>query len=107
MNMRLLALMLVVAAVTAAKAQNERRMTVDDLFQLVESNSKTLQKTKISVEFRFANYFHNGSAFQFAVNPIARTSAIGYFASKALTSEVKWLFESILLSQYAMQHSWG
>lgn len=51
MNMRLLALMLVVAAVTAAKAQNERRMTVDDLFQLVESNSKTLQKTKISVEF--------------------------------------------------------
>ena len=26
-------------------------MTVDDLFQLVESNSKTLQETKISVEF--------------------------------------------------------
>ena len=51
MNMRLLALMLVVAAVMAAKAQSERRMTVDDLFQLVESNSKTLQETKISVEF--------------------------------------------------------
>ena len=33
------------------KAQSERRMTVDDLFQLVESNSKTLQETKISVEF--------------------------------------------------------
>ena len=33
------------------KAQCERRMTVDDLFQLVESNSKTLQETKISVEF--------------------------------------------------------
>ena len=33
------------------KAQTERRMTVDDLFQLVESNSKTLQETKISVEF--------------------------------------------------------
>ena len=49
--MRLLALMLVVAAVTVAKAQSERRMTVDDLFQLVESNSKTLQETKISVEF--------------------------------------------------------
>ena len=43
--------MLVVATVTVAKAQSERRMTVDDLFQLVESNSKTLQETKISVEF--------------------------------------------------------
>jgi len=51
MNMRLLALMLVVPAVIAAKAQSERRMTVDDLFQLVESNSKTLQEAKISVEF--------------------------------------------------------
>jgi len=51
MNMRFLALMLVVATVTVAKAQSERRMTVDDLFQLVESNSKTLQETKISVEF--------------------------------------------------------
>ena len=46
-----MALMLVVPAVIAAKAQSERRMTVDDLFQLVESNSKTLQETKISVEF--------------------------------------------------------
>ena len=43
--------MLVVPAAIAAKAQSERRMTVDDLFQLVESNSKTLQETKISVEF--------------------------------------------------------
>ena len=51
MNMRFLALMLVVPAVIAAKAQSERRMTVDDLFQLVEGNSKTLQETKISVEF--------------------------------------------------------
>ena len=33
------------------KAQTERRMTVDELFQLVESNSKTLQEQKISVEF--------------------------------------------------------
>ena len=49
--MRLLALMLVVPAAIAVKAQSERRMTVDDLFQLVESNSKTLQETKISVEF--------------------------------------------------------
>ena len=51
MNMRLKALMLVVPAVIAAKAQSERRMTVDELFQLVESNSKTLQEQKISVEF--------------------------------------------------------
>ena len=51
MNMRFKALMLVVPAVIAAKAQSERRMTVDDLFQLMESNSKTLQETKISVEF--------------------------------------------------------
>ena len=51
MNMRLLALMLVVPAVTVGKAQSERRMTVDELFQLVESNSKTLQEQKISVEF--------------------------------------------------------
>ena len=43
--------MLVVPTVMVAKAQNERSMTVDDLFQLVESNSKTLQETKISVEF--------------------------------------------------------
>ena len=49
--MRLLALMLVVPAVTVGKAQSERRMTVDELFQLVESNSKTLQEQKISVEF--------------------------------------------------------
>ena len=49
--MRFLALMLVVPAVIAAKAQSERKMTVDDLFQLVEGNSKTLQETKISVEF--------------------------------------------------------
>jgi outer membrane protein TolC len=46
-----MALMLVVPAAIAAKAQSERRMTVDDLFQLVESNSKTLQEAKISVEF--------------------------------------------------------
>ncbi|MBQ9287721.1 MAG: TolC family protein [Bacteroidaceae bacterium] len=51
MNMRFLALMLAVPAVTAVKAQTERMMTVEDLFQLVESNSKTLQETKISVEF--------------------------------------------------------
>ena len=44
-------LSVVVVAVMSAKAQTERRMTVDELFQLVESNSKTLQEQKISVEF--------------------------------------------------------
>ena len=42
---------MVVAAGNAAKAQEQRRLTVDELFQLVESNSKTLQEQKISVEF--------------------------------------------------------
>ena len=51
MIIRQVALLLVVPTVIVAKAQTERRMTVDDLFQLVESNSKTLQETKISVEF--------------------------------------------------------
>ena len=46
-----MALMLVVVTVNVTKAQNERMMTVDELFQLVESNSKTLQEQKISVEF--------------------------------------------------------
>jgi len=36
---------------TEFKAQTEHKMTVDELFQLVESNSKTLQQEKISVEF--------------------------------------------------------
>ena len=44
-------LSVVVVAVMPAKAQTERQMTVDELFQLVESNSKTLQEQKISVEF--------------------------------------------------------
>ena len=42
---------MVVAAAIAVKAQQEQRMTVDELFELVESNSKTLQSQKISVEF--------------------------------------------------------
>ena len=42
---------MVVTAVIAVKAQQEQRMTVDELFELVESNSKTLQSQKISVEF--------------------------------------------------------
>ena len=44
-------LLIVVTAVIAVKAQQEQRMTVDELFELVESNSKTLQSQKISVEF--------------------------------------------------------
>ena len=40
-----------VVAVMPAKAQTEQRMTVDELFQLVESNSKTLREQKTSVEF--------------------------------------------------------
>ena len=46
-----MAFLIVVATVTVAKAQTERKMTVDELFQLVESNSKTLRQEKISVEF--------------------------------------------------------
>ena len=42
---------MVVTTATVVKAQTERKMTVDELFQLVESNSKTLQTEKISVEF--------------------------------------------------------
>lgn len=49
--MRIVVLMLALSAGIAAEAQHERRMTVDELFQLVESNSKTLQEQKISVEF--------------------------------------------------------
>ena len=52
MNFRQVALLsVVVVAVMPAQAQTEQRMTVDELFQLVEGNSKTLQETKISVEF--------------------------------------------------------
>ena len=46
-----MALLMVVTPVMAVKAQTERKMKVDELFQLVESNSKTLQQEKISVEF--------------------------------------------------------
>ena len=40
-----------VVAVMPAKPQEKRAMTVGELFNLVESNSKTLQETKTSVEF--------------------------------------------------------
>ncbi len=48
-------LVLVVNAVAAIHAQTERKVTVDDLFQLVESNSKTLLQQKTSVEFARKN----------------------------------------------------
>ena len=48
---RMTVLLMVVAAATAVKSQTERTMTVDELFQLIESNSKTLQVEKTSVEF--------------------------------------------------------
>ncbi|MBR3857353.1 MAG: TolC family protein [Bacteroidaceae bacterium] len=51
MTFRNMAFLIVVATATVAKAQTERKMTVDELFQLVESNSKTLRQEKISVEF--------------------------------------------------------
>lgn len=52
-----MALLMVVTTATVAKSQTEqgapgeRRLSVDELFQLVESSSKTLQVEKISVEF--------------------------------------------------------
>jgi hypothetical protein len=39
-----------VTTATVAKAQTERKMTVDELFQLVENNSKSLQQEKLNVE---------------------------------------------------------
>ncbi len=51
MTFRNMAFLMAVATAMVAKAQTERKMTVDDLFQLVESNSKTLRQEKISVEF--------------------------------------------------------
>ena len=46
-----MAFLMAVATAMVVKAQTERKMTVDELFQLVESNSKTLRQEKISVEF--------------------------------------------------------
>ena len=51
MTLRTGVLLMVVTAAIAAKSQTEQTLTVDELFQLVESNSKTLQTEKISVEF--------------------------------------------------------
>ena len=51
MTFRNMAFLMAVATAMVVKAQTERKMTVDELFQLVESNSKTLRQEKISVEF--------------------------------------------------------
>ena len=51
MTFRNMAFLMAVVTAMVAKAQTERKMTVDELFQLVESNSKTLRQEKISVEF--------------------------------------------------------
>ena len=44
-------LLMAVLGVMPTSAQEKRAMTVTELFDLVESNSKTLQETKTSVEF--------------------------------------------------------
>ena len=44
-------LLMVVAGAMSVKAQEKRAMTVTELFNLVESNSKTLREQKTSVEF--------------------------------------------------------
>ena len=44
-------LLMVVAGAMPVKAQEKRAMTVTELFNLVESNSKTLREQKTSVEF--------------------------------------------------------
>lgn len=49
--MRSIALLAVVIGAMPMKAQEKRTMTVGQLFELVESNSKTLRQQKTSVEF--------------------------------------------------------
>ena len=52
MKFRTTMLLLTVVTVMPTKAQTEQKtLTVDELFQLIESNSKTLQVQKTSVEF--------------------------------------------------------
>ena len=51
MRFRSVLLLMAVVVVMPAKAQEKHAMTVTELFNLVESNSKTLQETKTSVEF--------------------------------------------------------
>ncbi len=51
MRFRSVLLLMAVVGVMPMKAQEKRAMTVTELFNLVESNSNTLQETKTSVEF--------------------------------------------------------
>ena len=51
MKFRNVVFLMAVVGVMPMKAQEKRTMTVNELFDLVESNSKTLQKEKTSVEF--------------------------------------------------------
>ena len=51
MKFRSVLLLMAVVGAMPVKAQERRAMTVSELFSLVESNSKTLQETKTSVEF--------------------------------------------------------
>ena len=51
MKYRSVALLMVVIGAMPMKAQEKRTITVGQLFELVESNSKTLQAQKTSVEF--------------------------------------------------------
>ena len=51
MSFRSVLLLMAVVGAMPVKAQEKHAMTVTELFNLVESNSKTLQETKTSVEF--------------------------------------------------------
>ena len=51
MSFRSVLLLMAVVGAMPMKAQEKHAMTVRELFNLVESNSKTLQETKTSVEF--------------------------------------------------------
>ena len=51
MSFRSVLLLTAIVGVMPVEAQEKHAMTVEELFQLVESNSKTLQETKTSVEF--------------------------------------------------------
>ena len=51
MSFRSVLLLMVVVGVMPTRAQEKRAMTVKELFELVETGSKTLQETKTSVDF--------------------------------------------------------
>ena len=51
MSFRSVMLLMVVVGVMPVRAQEKRAMTVKELFELVETGSKTLQETKTSVDY--------------------------------------------------------